>query len=104
MECYDAIVVGSGLRSTCAAYGLRGKRVLVLDVGFDAPQGAKLQGNIYELRRNCSDLFSPLIGESFESLHNLHDRPISLKLKSPYMNFVCRDWRRLSPVVSSTFE
>jgi choline dehydrogenase-like flavoprotein len=104
MECYDAIVVGSGPGSTFAAYGLRGKRVLVLDVGFDAPQREKLEGNIYELRRNSSDLFSPLIGESFESLHNLHRRPISLKLKSPYMNFVCRDWSRLSPVVSRTFE
>lgn len=103
MECYDAIVVGSGPGATFAAYGLRGKRVLVLDVGFDAPQ-AKLDGNIYELRRNSHDLFLPLIGESFESLYNLHNRPISLKLKSPYMNFVCQDWSRLSPVVSNTFE
>jgi choline dehydrogenase-like flavoprotein len=104
MECYDAIVVGSGPGATFAAYGLRGKRVLVLDVGFNAPQGPKLEGNIYKLRRNSTDLFSPLIGESFESLHNLHQRPISLKLKSPSMNFVCRDWSSLSPVISNTFE
>ncbi len=104
MDCYDVIVVGSGPGATFAAYGLRGKRVLVLDVGFDAPPGPGLNGNLYELRRTHRDLFSSLIGEEFESLHNLHQRPISLKLKAPLMNFVVQDWQRLSPVVSKTFE
>jgi len=104
MDCYDVIVVGSGPGATFAAYGLRGKRVLVLDVGFDAPQKSDLEGNLWELRRTRGDLFSPLIGEDFESLRNLHNRPISLKLKSPFMSFVTQDWQQLSPVVSDTFE
>jgi choline dehydrogenase-like flavoprotein len=104
MNCYDVIVVGSGPGATFAAYGLRGKRVLVLDVGNDAPQVTPLCGNIYDLRRTRHDLFSPLIGDEFESLHNLHSRPISLKLKSPFMNFVVQDSRRLAPVISQTFE
>lgn len=104
MDCFDVIVVGSGPGATFAAYGLRGKRVLVLDVGFDAPQKAPLKGNIYELRCTHGDLFSSLIGDEFESLYNLHNRPISLKLKAPFMTFVVRDWHRLSPVISNTFE
>jgi len=104
MDCVDAIVIGSGPGGAFAAYGLRGKRVLVLDVGRDAPAGDRLSGNVYDLRRTRDDLFPQLIGEEFESLHNLYNRPISLKLKSPFMSFVVRDWRRLTPVVSKTFE
>jgi choline dehydrogenase-like flavoprotein len=104
MDCYDVIVIGSGPGSTFAAYGLRGKRVLVLDAGFDAPENVDLKGNLYDLRRTRDDLFSALIGDDFESLHNLRGRSISLKLKSPYMNFVVQGSDRLSPVVSNSFE
>ncbi len=50
------------------------------------------------------DLFPHLIGERFESLHNLANPPISLKLKSPYMSYIARDWPRATPVDSDGFE
>src|SRR5688572_24982194 len=103
MTSYDVIVVGSGPGATFASYGLANRKILVLDIGFDAPAGDKLTSNIYELRRQNEDMFLPLIGEQFESLHNLHRPPISLKLKSPYMSYIVRDWQRLSPVVSDSF-
>src|SRR5579863_8921049 len=103
MDCFDAIVVGSGPGAAFAAKGLKGKRILVLDVGFDAPPPA-LQGNIYTLRRESPDLFPELIGEDFQSLRNLHERPISLKLKSPRMKYIVKGWPELTPIVSETFE
>ena len=99
MDCFDAIVVGSGPGAAFAAYGLKGKKILVLDVGFDAP-APRLQGNIYDLRRK-GDLFSELIGEDFQSLHQ---GPISLKLKAPLVDYIVKGWRELTPIVSQTFE
>ena len=104
MDSFDIAVVGSGPGAAFAAWGARGRRILMLDVGFDAPPAPELAGNLYDLRQRSADLFPSLIGEHFESLHNLHNRPISLKLKSPYMSYIVRDWMRLSPVASSTFE
>lgn len=103
MDCFDAIVVGSGPGAAFAAKGLKGKRVLVLDVGFDAPSPA-LQGNLYELRKSSTDLLPELIGNQFQSLHNLHHPPMSLKLKSPQVNYIVKNWRELTPVLSNTFE
>src|SRR5262245_35869165 len=103
MDCVDAIVVGSGPAAAFAAVGLRGRRVLMLDVGFDAAPAAGLRGNLYDLRQAQDDLFEPLIGRQFESLHNLHQPPISLKLKSPYMSYIARDARRLTPIAGDPF-
>ena len=106
MDCVDAIVVGSGPGAAFAAYGLRGKRVLMLDAGFDAPPPA-LQGNVYQLRRGPADLFPQLIGENFQSLHNLHQTPISLKLKAPQPDYIVHkagaNSRRLSARRSEAF-
>ena len=103
MDCFDAIVVGSGPAATFAAVGLHGRRVLMLDVGFDASRSDGLRGNLYDLKQAHDDLFEPLIGNQFESLHNLHQPPISLKLKSPYMSYIVRDARRLTPVAGDAF-
>ena len=103
MDCYDAIVVGSGPGATFAAKGLKGKRVLVLDVGFEAPPPS-LQRNIYDLRREDRDLFPELIGEQFQSLRNLVERPISLKLKAPRMSYIVKGWPELTPIVTRSFE
>jgi choline dehydrogenase-like flavoprotein len=103
MDCYDVIVAGSGPGAAFAAYGARGRRILMLDAGFDAPASPELTGNVYELRRRTEDLFPSLIGERFESLHNLHNRSISLKLKSPYMSYIVRETARLAPVAGDTF-
>ena len=103
MDSFDAIVVGSGPAATFAAVGLSGRRVLMLDVGFDAPRDSHLRGNLYDLKQTQDDLFEPLIGQQFESLHNLHQPAISLKLKSPYMSYIARDARRLTPIVGDPF-
>ncbi len=104
MDCFDLIVVGSGPGATFAAYGARGRSILMLDAGGDAPDCPELRGNVYELRQQRDDLFPSLIGESFESLHNLANRPVSLKLKSPGMSYIARDWQRATPVASESFE
>src|SRR5262245_53734669 len=103
MDSCDAIVVGSGPAATFAAVGLRGHRVLMLDVGFDASPADRLRGNLYDLKETHDDLFEPLIGHEFESLHNLHQPSISLKLKSPFMSFIVRGARELTPVVGEGF-
>jgi choline dehydrogenase-like flavoprotein len=86
------------------AHGLRGKRVLVLDVGHRPERLPDLEGNIFELRKSRDDLFEQLIGSRFESLHNLHRRTVSLKLKGPHMTYIRRDWEELSPIDSDGFE
>jgi choline dehydrogenase-like flavoprotein len=103
MDSFDAIVVGSGPAAAFAAVGLCGRRVLMLDVGFDARASDDLRGNLYHLRQQRTDLFEPLIGNEFESLHNLHQKPISPKLKSPRMSYVVRDADRLTPVAGESF-
>lgn len=101
---FDAIVIGSGPAGTFAAYALRGKNVLVIDVGYKPPPSPGLDDNLFALRKRESDLFSPLIGENFESLHNLHGRTISLKLKAPYLSYVAKDSDTFTPVLSSNFD
>src|SRR5262249_11469200 len=103
MVFYDAIVVGSGPAAAFAAVGLRGRKVLMLDVGYDASPDVQLSGNLYDLKRSRDDLFEPLIGERFESLHNLHQPPISLKLKAPHMMYIAREARRLTPIAGDSF-
>ncbi len=104
MDCFDLIVVGSGPGAAFAAYGARGRGILMLDAGHDAPALPELRGNLYQLRQSASDLFPSLIGERFESLHNLANPAISLKLKSPGTSYIARDWRRASPVAADKFE
>lgn len=103
MDCFDVIVVGAGPGGAFAAYGARGLRILMLDAGGDAPSCPGLCGNLYELRRQSDDLFPSLIGERFESLYNLANPPQSLKLKSPYLTYVAREWRRIAPVAGGKF-
>jgi choline dehydrogenase-like flavoprotein len=104
MTLFDAIVVGSGPAGTFAAYSLRGKNVLVLDVGYQPPPVTDLDGNLFKLRQSKADLFRPLIGENFESLHNLHRRTISLKLKAPFLSYIVKDSETFAPTSSSSFE
>jgi choline dehydrogenase-like flavoprotein len=105
MALFDAIVIGSGPAGTMAAWALRGKRVLVLDVGHKpASPLPEVGGNLYEERRRSDDLFSILIGEKFESLRNLYRDPTSLKLKSPFMKYVVEGSETLSPVRSGDFD
>lgn len=57
MDCFDLIVVGSGPGAAFAAYGARGRSILMLDAGGDAPQCPELRGNLYNLRQHGDDLF-----------------------------------------------
>lgn len=104
MNLFDVIIVGSGPAGTFAAYMLRTRNVLMLDVGLKPPPSPELNDNIIRLRQTKDDLFKPLIGEEFESLHNIHARKVSLKLKAPYLSYIIKDWEQLAPVSSSTFE
>ncbi len=108
MALFDAIVVGAGPAGVMAAWALQGKRVLVLDVGhgYAAAQDDdwNRSANLYEERERTADLFEVLIGEKFESLHNLHRRPVSLKLKAPRMKYITDGAESLSPVRSGSFD
>ena len=107
MALFDAIIVGSGAAGVMAAWALQGKRVLLLDVGRQpavvSETGLDWSVNLYEERRRRSDLFAFLIGERFESLDNLHRKPVSLKLKAPMMKYIADGAESLSPVRSGNF-
>jgi choline dehydrogenase-like flavoprotein len=98
MALFDAVIVGSGPAGTFSAYSLQGKNVLLMDVGYRPSATSGLEGNLYSLRSQCEDMFDELIGADFAGLHNLHRRKISLKLKSPDMSYIVRDWDKLMPV------
>jgi choline dehydrogenase-like flavoprotein len=103
---FDAIIVGTGPAGVMAARALRGKRVLILDVGRqpDPLPRPEPGSDLYEQRRTEPDLFDFLIGQNFESLHNIHSEPVSLKLKSPLMRYIIDDARALAPVHSQNFD
>lgn len=102
---FEVIIVGSGPAGVSAALELQDRNVLILDVGFRAPKlPYELKQNLYDLKKNTADLSAVLLGEKFESLDNLVSPFISPKLKGPFLKFVTRDWRQLSPINSSDFE
>lgn len=105
MDSANVIVVGSGAAGVAAAYRLRGRGALLLDVGLRPPASA-LRGNLYDLKRDpgAIDLFGELIGPRFESLHNVFHSYLSPKLKAPRMQFVVDQAARLSPAAGAGFE
>jgi len=104
MHSANVIIVGSGAAGVAAAYALRKQGVLMLDVGTTAPPIA-LDGNFYALRKNPGsvDLFRALIGDEFESLHNVFHPYRTPKLKSPGMQFIVERAARIAPVESEGF-
>jgi len=103
---HDFIIVGSGPAGTASALELKGRKVLVLDVGFTAPPVPEaFDGEIKALRRSGMDLFPHVVGEDFEAMVNhFSRRKVSLKLKSPYMAYIIKGWNELSPIRSDDFE
>ena len=97
MQSADVIVVGSGPSGTFAAYQLRGRDVLVLDVGNRGDpnnargQSVRSSARLHPITRN----FSLTDWPRFESLHNVFHAYISPKLKGPLMRFVTLDANRL---------
>jgi len=104
MGSFDLIVVGAGPAGAWAAYGARGRSILMLDAGADTPEPTGPRGNLYELRASQPDMFEHLIGEDFESLANLTNSKTNLKLKSPHTSYITRDWKSTSPVAGEGFE
>jgi choline dehydrogenase-like flavoprotein len=104
MASFDVIVIGTGPAGVMAARALRGKRVLVLDVGRRPDSLPEPGGDLYEQRRTHPDLFDFLIGQKFESLHNIDSEPVSLKLKAPLMRYIIDGARAHTPVRSQNFD
>jgi len=101
MTVYDAIVVGSGAAGVWAARGLRGAKVLVLDVGI-RPRDPGIEGNLYDLRKQ-RPLFEETVGSAFESLHNLENPELSPKVKAPFLRYVVDRPPGMPEVRSDTF-
>lgn len=101
---FDVAIVGSGPAGTAAALALRGRNVLLLDVGYGAPERSGIDGNFYTAKREPRANFAALIGDEFESLHNVDGANLMPKIKSPLRRFVVRDSRRLAPILSDTFD
>lgn len=101
---FDFLIAGAGPAGVAAAYALRNTKCLVLDPSCQSKCTVKLAGNLFDLRQGSEDLFYELIGENFESLHNLHQRTISLKLKAPGMRHIVAGQDDFCPIISKTFE
>lgn len=103
---HEVIIVGSGPSGVAAALELSGRGALLLDAGYTPPPVPDgFRGDLYDLRARGEDLFPSLVGERFESLVNLFSpAKTNLKLKSPYMNYIIRDWERLAPMAAQAFE
>ena len=105
MTSYEVIIVGSGPAGVAAGLELQDRNVAVLDAGFEAPAPSHdLSQNLYDLKRSNDDLSRLLLGEQFESLHNVVSPYLSPKLKSPLVRFVTQDSQQLCPVDSPGFD
>lgn len=102
---FEVIIVGSGPAGVSAALELSDRNVLVLDVGYHAPKPSHvLNQNLYDLKKSTEDFSEVLLGQQFESLHNVVSPYLSPKLKGPLLRFVTQDWRRLCPVNAPDFD
>ena len=99
---HDVIVVGSGPAAVMAARELQPLRILMLDVGFDAPP-ARLAAEPLHRARTREDLTEPLIGVHFEALHNIERSYLSPKIKSPLMRFITREPDGTPPTLGDGF-
>ncbi len=101
---HDLLIVGSGPAGFAAALGNPGQDVLVIDPGFAAkPAASPQRGTLLTAKRAGEVDLGTIIGEGFESLHNVHGDYLSPKLKGPLMRFISEGVETFTPVRSSTF-
>ncbi len=105
MTMLDLIIVGSGPAGTWAAYeGSRlGLKILMLDVGHKPPSERLLRDKFFSLRKHDRQQSAWLIGDSFQSLNNIHQPYLSPKLKAPRFSFVTEDSDKLAPIHGEEF-
>lgn len=87
-ESWDAIIIGGGAAGAAAALGLRGRRVLMLDVGILPPPNPLPDEPLYKLRQSGRDLHDILVGRGCESMTPICGDDISPKLKAPFIRFI----------------
>ena len=103
---YDVIIVGSGPTGVASALGFteNGITPLVLDVGHEPQNDKSLNCNFYDYRKS-HDSFNLMVGENYEGLNNVINKDtFSPKLLSPFMQFVIKNARKLSPVDEKGFD
>ncbi|MBI4698627.1 MAG: hypothetical protein HY758_06895 [Nitrospirae bacterium] len=103
---YDVIITGSGPTGVASALSFTENGIipLILDVGYEARNNDPLNCNFYEYRKS-HDSFNLMIGENYEGLNNIiKQNTFSPKLLSPFMQFVIKNMRELSPVDEKGFD
>jgi hypothetical protein len=103
-QLWDAIIVGGGAAGAAAALGLRGKRVLMLDVGIFPPPNPLPDQPLYQLRQNGHDLFDTLVGRDCESMTPIAGDDLSPKLKAPLIRFITERPKCLPTDVGEGFQ
>jgi choline dehydrogenase-like flavoprotein len=81
----EFIIVGAGAGGAGAALALRGRDVLMLDVGRPLTPGPASSISATNRVRDIALLEQELIGERFESVADIGERDLSVKLKAPRM-------------------
>jgi choline dehydrogenase-like flavoprotein len=102
---YDVTIVGSGAAGAWTAYQLskQNLHVQVIDVGNRNTSSFIYNKNLYDIRKNDTYQFDFLIGNKFESLHNIHQPYLTPKLKSPRFRYVIKDSDKLCPIQRKGF-
>ncbi len=103
---FEAIIVGSGASGVAAAmeFAECGITPLMIDVGHLAGHTPSVPANLYEYRGQ-HDCFDLMIGGRYEGLSNiLTDRQVPVKLTAPYLEYVTRDAKHLSPLDEAEFK
>ena len=101
---HEIIVVGSGPSAAGAMLELKGRDVLILDVGNRSSLKEEIRRNLFRIREEDPDQDRLLIGEQFESLQNVSAKDaVTVKLKAPHVSFVLRDLERFFKIESEDF-
>lgn len=101
---HDLIIVGSGPAGYAAAMMNPGQDVLVVDPGFEPGRSPGSAGvSLLEAKRRGEVRMEEVLGQAYESLHNVHGEYLSPKLKGPLMRFVSGGADVWTPVRSKSF-